>query len=121
LKNDVPAQAASWDVRTVRLCAVGKASPNCALASRFVEGEGTYSVKDDGTVVFAPLSSFVGTATTIRYQVVDSKGATYSATLTPVVLAAELPATGSNLRLLTLVALVVMAAGALLHRERFRM
>ena len=121
LKNDVPAQAASWDARTVRLCAVGKASPNCALASRFVEGEGTYSVKDDGTVVFAPLSSFVGTATTIRYQVVDSKGATYSATLTPVVLAAELPATGSNLRLLTLVALVVMAAGALLHRERFRM
>ncbi|MFF0344115.1 Ig-like domain-containing protein [Kribbella sp. NPDC004875] len=47
-----------------------------------VRGQGRYSVKPDGRVLFEPLPAFSGPATAVAYQVADSNGAVAKSTLT---------------------------------------
>ena len=53
-----------------------------------VDGEGTYTVAPDGTVIFVPEKSFTGTATGVTVKRVDKNGtevtAKYTPTVTPV-------------------------------------
>jgi CshA-type fibril repeat protein len=48
-------------------------------------------VNPDGTVTFDPLPIFVGTATSVKYQVTDTLGQTVNTTITPTVLAPPPP------------------------------
>ncbi|NIK57563.1 Ig-like domain-containing protein [Kribbella shirazensis] len=52
------------------------------VLSLVVAGEGKYSVRTDGTVVFDPLPAFSGKATAVGYQVADGNGAIGKSTLT---------------------------------------
>ncbi|TCC17211.1 Ig-like domain-containing protein [Kribbella sindirgiensis] len=52
------------------------------VLSLVVAGQGKYSVKSDGTVLFEPLPTFSGTATAVGYQVADSNNALGRSTLT---------------------------------------
>ena len=52
------------------------------VLSLVVAGQGKYSVKSDGTVLFEPLPTFSGTATAVGYQVADSNDAIGKSTLT---------------------------------------
>jgi CshA-type fibril repeat protein len=83
LGNDTPGGGTVFNASTVKLCAVGQVSPFCAATTIVVPNEGTYSVRADGSVVFDPSPIFTGYATTISYQVTDSLGRTYSASITP--------------------------------------
>ncbi|MEP4652790.1 MAG: tandem-95 repeat protein, partial [Ilumatobacter sp.] len=47
-----------------------------------VPGQGVYSVRDDGTIVFTPDPRFSGTATPVRYLVTDVGGNTTGSTVT---------------------------------------
>ena len=47
-----------------------------------IPGEGTYTVHTDGTVTFAPVAAFTGTATPVTYRVSDSAGRTAMSTIT---------------------------------------
>lgn len=47
-----------------------------------VPGEGTYTVKDDGSVDFQPVRGFTGEAKPVDYRVTDGNGANASSTLT---------------------------------------
>ncbi|WP_350274220.1 tandem-95 repeat protein [Kribbella sp. HUAS MG21] len=62
---------------SVRL--VGTSQPVLSLV---VAGQGKYSVKSDGSVLFDPLPAFSGTATPVGYQVADGNGAIGRSTLT---------------------------------------
>ena len=83
LINDVAGSGSTLVPATVRLCGVGEASPFCSQTSLTVSGEGSYTVNSSGVVVFDPEPTFVGMATPIDYQVDDSLGRTYMATITP--------------------------------------
>lgn len=51
------------------------------VLSLVIAGQGKYSVKSDGTVLFEPLPTFSGTATAVGYQVADSNDAVGKSTL----------------------------------------
>ena len=70
--------------QSLKLCAVGSSSP-CSLTSLSVPGEGSYTVNPDGTVDFVPEAGFVGTATSVVYDVVDLFGQRTSTMLTATV------------------------------------
>ncbi|WP_223623003.1 Ig-like domain-containing protein [Microbacterium sp. EST19A] len=46
-----------------------------------VAGEGVYTLRDDGTVTFAPASGFSGTSTAVRYTIRDENGSSSVAAL----------------------------------------
>jgi CshA-type fibril repeat protein len=73
--NDAAGVGTLLNATTVKLCAstVSTASA-CSLSSLMVPGEGTYTVLSNGNVKFVPVSSFFGTATTIKYVVSDGVG-----------------------------------------------
>ncbi|NRG69554.1 YSIRK-type signal peptide-containing protein, partial [Streptococcus suis] len=50
-----------------------------------VPGQGTYSLKENGSVTFTPLSDFVGKATPVRLQIKDVNGTPVTTTYTPTV------------------------------------
>ncbi|HEY3556859.1 MAG TPA: Ig-like domain-containing protein [Kribbella sp.] len=78
LDNDKPGPTgAELKPGSVRLLTVTR-----PVLSLVVPGQGKYSVKSDGSVVFDPLPAFSGTATAVGYQVADSNGAIGSSTLT---------------------------------------
>ena len=83
LSNDSAATGTTWSTSTLRLCGTGEAVPNCSQTSLSVAGEGTYTVNANGSIVFDPLPTFTGTATPVDYQVEDSLGRVYTASLTP--------------------------------------
>ena len=84
LANDTPATGTTWTTTSLRLCGTGETAPNCTQTSVTVPGEGTYTVNTStGTVTFDPLPTFTGTATAVDYQVEDSLGRVYTASLTP--------------------------------------
>jgi CshA-type fibril repeat protein len=80
------------DHATLRLCAGGETPNICSHTTVTVPNEGTYTVNDDGTVTFAPVASFFGTATPLTYQVTDALGRFVHANLIPIVLAPEVGA-----------------------------
>jgi len=85
LANDTADTATPLDTTSVKLCGAGQVPPSCDKTSLVVSGEGTYTVNSDGTVVFDPLPSFFGAATSVRYQVADSAGRIADALLKPTV------------------------------------
>lgn len=92
--NDSPGMASHPLVRTsIKLCGDTETSPNCTKTSVTVAGEGTYTVMADGTVQFAPIPTFVGTATPLAYTVTDSLGQTATSTLNPRVVPPPAPIT----------------------------
>ncbi|HEO8607632.1 TPA: MucBP domain-containing protein [Streptococcus suis] len=50
-----------------------------------VDGQGTYKLNNDGTIIFTPLPEFVGSATPVHVQIADTNGTIVSTTYTPVV------------------------------------
>jgi CshA-type fibril repeat protein len=85
LANDIAGTLSALDVSTVRLCTTTTATAQCASNRLVVAGEGTYDVNPDGTVTFTPLSTFKGTATTIKYVVQDGIQQTTSALINVIV------------------------------------
>lgn len=83
LANDSAAAQTALDASSVRLCATGVVPPNCSSTSITVSGEGTYTVNANGSVTFAPVTGFTGTATPVTYQVADLLGQKSGATITP--------------------------------------
>ncbi|TDW19693.1 Ig-like domain-containing protein [Kribbella kalugense] len=78
LDNDKPGPTgAALDPASVRL--LNKLEPVTTLV---VAGQGKYSVKPDGRVLFEPLPAFSGAATAVGYQVADGNGAIGKSTLT---------------------------------------
>ena len=111
---------------TLRICAnvvtqqgAGPVAHGCDQMSLTVEGEGTYTVNEDGTVTFDPLPSFHGTATPIRYQATDLMGRIVNSFITPTVEAPpvvtsvenELPATGNDVITPLFIMLLLLMAG----------
>ncbi|MGD9958025.1 Ig-like domain-containing protein [Nocardioides sp.] len=47
-----------------------------------ISGQGVYTVNADGTVTFAPVGSFIGTATAVGYRIADEYGATATSSIT---------------------------------------
>jgi CshA-type fibril repeat protein len=111
---------------TLRICAnvvtqqgAGPVAHGCDQMSLTVEGEGTYTVNEDGTVTFDPLPSFHGTATSIRYQATDLMGRMVNSFITPTVEAPpvlisvknELPATGNDVITPLFIMVLLLMAG----------
>jgi CshA-type fibril repeat protein len=83
IANDTPGQGATFMPTTVKLCGTGQVAPFCSQSTLTVPNEGTYTVNANGSVTFDPLPNFVGTATPVDYQVLDSLGRAYAASITP--------------------------------------
>ena len=82
LLNDKASTGASLVAGTVRLCALTETPPNCTASSVEIANQGLFLLGPDGLVTFTPTKTFVGTATTIQYQVADSSGQVTSSTIT---------------------------------------
>lgn len=85
LANDYSGTLANIDPTTVKICTTPTADSACNSSSLVVPNEGTYTVNADGTVTFDPLPTFQGTATPIKYVVLDGQQQQTSATITPTV------------------------------------
>jgi hypothetical protein len=70
---------------------VGQSPNTCDKTTLTVANEGTFTVNADGTVLFDPVSNFVGTATPVKYQVADVLGRIVNATITPTILPPPVP------------------------------
>ncbi|MFF1821873.1 Ig-like domain-containing protein [Kribbella sp. NPDC058245] len=80
LDNDKPGPTgAVLRPDTVRLVPPTRAEPGTTLV---VPGQGKYTARSDGKVLFEPVPSFSGTATPVSYQVADANGAIGRAALT---------------------------------------
>ena len=96
LGNDLPGVgAADLNVASVYLCPQGSPPPNCTATTVTVPGEGVYTVTAYGIVKFVPEPQFIGTATTINYQVADNIGQIATSQITVIVLPP--PAPSANL------------------------
>ncbi|MEI6689091.1 MAG: cadherin-like domain-containing protein [Thermoleophilia bacterium] len=86
LANDTAASGANLLLTSVSLCTTATANASCTGSTLTVTGQGTYTVNAaTGVVTFTPVSTFVGTATPIKYIVGDSAGSLTTATITPTV------------------------------------
>ncbi|WP_345373360.1 Ig-like domain-containing protein [Frondihabitans cladoniiphilus] len=75
------------DATTVRLVD----GTGALVTSRTIAGQGTYTVGSDGTVAFAPVPTFTGTATSVAYSIADSSGHRSTSTLVVTVTPAPAP------------------------------
>ena len=92
LGNDLPGVgAADLNVASVFLCPQGSPPPNCTATTVTVPGEGVYTVTAYGIVKFVPEPQFIGTATTINYQVADNIGQIATSQITVIVLPPPAP------------------------------
>lgn len=78
LDNDLPGQGESLDPGSV--CVLVPGTADC-VKEHTTDGVGTWVVNPDGTVTFTPVPGFSGDAS-IDYQVTDTAGVAYTATLT---------------------------------------
>ena len=92
--NDTAGSLYPLNKASIKLCAVGTADNACLAAVLDVPNEGIYSSNPDGTVTFDPYPSFKGTATPIKYTILDTSGQLTSATITPSVTAPAVPVAG---------------------------
>ncbi|PNY82379.1 Ig-like domain-containing protein [Deinococcus koreensis] len=90
--NDVPAGGAALDPKTIDL---DPATPG-QQTSVTVPGEGTWTLNPDGTVTFAPLPGFSGTAT-LPYTIRDTFGQVSNTAILSVTVGAPAPGTGLEL------------------------
>ncbi len=118
LGNDQPGLPSSpIDVGSVKFCVGNQVAPNCGATSLTVSGEGTYEINSLGIVTFRPLASFLGTATTITYQISDSLGQSASSTLTvtvippPVAVPTDDVESGTNVAVLSPVPVAIRDLG----------
>ena len=91
LNNDSFSSLSPASLPTLRLCGAGQTPTACDKTSVTVAEEGTYTVNENGTVLFDPLPDFVGTATPMPYQVADILGRIVNATITPTILPPPVP------------------------------
>jgi CshA-type fibril repeat protein len=83
LENDKPGPTGSAIVPgTVRLIPPVQTRADEPVTTLVVPGQGKYTVKADGRVLFESVPAFSGKATPITYQVADGNGAIGKATLT---------------------------------------
>lgn len=88
LANDSSPAGVTFTASSVKLCGGLDVAPDCNQTSVTVDGQGTYTVNGTtGAITFTPLPAFTGTATEVRYSVVDSVGREVSDTYTPTVVA----------------------------------
>jgi CshA-type fibril repeat protein len=95
LANDNFEAGVSADITTLKLCGIddpatsglneSESPNNCTKPSLTIPGEGIYTVNSNGTVTFDPFPSYVGTATPVRYQILDAQLRPSNATITPTV------------------------------------
>ncbi|WP_237771327.1 Ig-like domain-containing protein [Kribbella sp. ALI-6-A] len=79
LDNDKPGPTGSELVAgSVRLVPAERGEPGNSLE---VPGQGKYSTRPDGRILFEPVPKFHGKATPVKYQVADGNGAIGTATL----------------------------------------
>ena len=102
LANDTPTTTTTLTTSTLKLCAAGT-NTGCALTTLTVPNEGTYTVSS-GSVSFTPLSTFVGVATPVNYEVKDgysntpqTVGSTINVTVVPAPTTAADSVTGNML------------------------
>jgi CshA-type fibril repeat protein len=87
ISNDTPgADGAPLKIEPIKLCTAAETPVNCSATTVSVAGEGTYTVKPDGGVMFTPLPTFTKTATPVLYQTQDLLGRFVFATLNPAVM-----------------------------------
>jgi CshA-type fibril repeat protein len=80
LSNDTSDPAAPFDPASVRLLDSSNGTYTSTLS---ISGQGTYSVDGStGDVLFTPVATFRGTATTVGYRVADEAGQLATSTLT---------------------------------------
>jgi len=98
LGNDDHDAEVAWDLSSMFLCGLNpqEIPPNCTKKSLTVSGEGTYTVKSDGTVSFRPERTFFGVAQTVTYQVEDELGQLVHATMSVTVTEPPLADPGSE-------------------------
>lgn len=99
LSNDT---ASGKSAGRLALCNADETPPNCFATSVTVANQGTWTLNTGtGVVTFAPLASFAGTATAIRYAATDIVGQAFNSTMTATITKTELStspdsASGSN-------------------------
>lgn len=76
---------------TAYLCGAGQSGSTCNLSTLTIAGEGTYVLDAAGNITFTPAQDYVGTATSIRYIVLDELGQRTSATISVVVSPTPVP------------------------------
>jgi CshA-type fibril repeat protein len=73
--NDSAGAGTLLNATTVKLCLnTTTVASACSSTTLTVPGEGTYTVLANGNVKFVPLSTFFGTATSIKYSISDGAG-----------------------------------------------
>ncbi|TCI98934.1 Ig-like domain-containing protein [Aeromicrobium sp. IC_218] len=83
LANDAGGDpTAPLDAASVRLTSTSATAGGTSLV---VDGEGTWTVRSNGSLRFTPESGFTGTATPVRYSVADRNGTRRAADVTVVV------------------------------------
>ncbi|TDU91938.1 CshA-type fibril repeat protein [Kribbella voronezhensis] len=81
LANDKPGPTGSaLDPATVRL--LRPTTRSRPVTSLVIAGQGKYTARPDGRILFEPVPAFHGKATPVTYQVADGNGAVGTATLT---------------------------------------
>ena len=99
--SDHAGTGASLVASSVVLSCAGAA--NCTVnsdGSVTIANEGTYTISqaNDGTVIFTPLATFVGTATPVTYTVTDNKVQTGTTTYTPTVTSPTAPVANPDVK-----------------------
>ena len=103
LANDSAATGATLTASAVKICLnTVTAAASCTSTTLTIANQGTYVVQANGTVVFTPLSTFTGTATTIKYLATDSVGQTALATIAVTVTPPAINATNQSKSVLPL-------------------
>ena len=75
VSNDVAGAGTLLSATTVKLCMnTTTTAMACSSTTLMVPGEGTYTVLTNGNVKFVPLSTFFGTATSVKYSISDGAG-----------------------------------------------
>jgi CshA-type fibril repeat protein len=89
--NDTAGSLYPLNDASIKLCAVGTPDNTCLGTTLDVPNEGVYSSNPDGTVTFDPDPTFKGTATPIKYTILDTNGQLTTATITASVTAPNAP------------------------------
>ena len=89
--NDIAGSLYPLNDASIKLCAAGTPDNACLGTTLDVPNEGVYSSNPDGTVTFDPYPTFRGTATPIKYTILDTNGQLTTATITASVTAPATP------------------------------
>jgi CshA-type fibril repeat protein len=96
--NDIAGSLYPLDEASIKLCPIGTPDNGCLGTTLDVPNEGVYSSNPDGTVTFDPYPSFKGTATPIKYTILDTNGQLTTATIAASVTAPSAPVASPDTR-----------------------